>query len=326
MVTLNALETAPGDQVENKDHQHAFILLGEQQIFGVHMTQYHCELHKYQIILKLKLPDAVYEEYLHMRRQYPDDSFVLCNAENKSELVFDEVREYCIPDLGSGMVKKFTANIFHGIRPLSEAEMEADEHFFPWSKKYVKPAIGEFEATVERVVTFRPFDHEATLPEYARYLLFGDSKSGETHMTNLQTAMMVSSEFEPQVFGPDYDHVMSLAKRPDWLKQDAMLEAGIVVSTPIVRLIDPDSGEPSIPQQSPFAPGGEIELLYRGIGPTRMVTAGPTYLYCTAVCNSPRFFMPRPAHKSYLDSLPDVPMACEFSSMPKRYWAFPEDV
>ena len=164
-------------------------------------------------------------------------------------------------------------------------------------------AIGEFEATVERVVTFRPFDHERTLPTYAMYLLFGDSESKEAHMTNLQTASLVTNSFEPQVFGPDYDHVMSLTERPDWLEQPAMLEAGIVVTTPIVRLTDPDTGEPTIPKEAPFKEGSEIEVLYRGIGPTRTVSAGPTYLYCTAVCNSPRFFIPPPPYDSYLDTL-----------------------
>ena len=177
MVTINALEQTP--QVENEDHQHAFVLVGKQQLFGVHMTQYHCELHKYQIILKLKLPDKVYKEYMALREQHPDDSFVLCNAKNIEAPRDGEVREYCVPDLGSGRVTRFTANIFHGIRPLSPAEVEADSHFFPWAKKYAKPAIGEFTAIVERVVTFRPFDHLHELPLYATYLLWGDADSQE---------------------------------------------------------------------------------------------------------------------------------------------------
>ena len=330
MVTFNAHEDIPIPQVENEPHQHAFILLGEKQLFGVHMTQYHCELHKYQIILKISLPDKIYNEYIALRQQNLKDTFVLCNAKSyKIPLPTDAesvpVRSFCVPDLGAGIVTKFTANIFQGIRPLSDAEIAADSHFFPWAKKYVKPAIGEFEVTVERVVTFRPFDHLATLPNYARYLIFGDGKSGETHMTNLQTAALVTSPFEPQVFGPDYDHVMSLAERPKWLEQDAMLEAGIVVTTPIVSLIDPDTGQPTIPVQQPFAEGSEIEVLYRGIVPARTVIAGASYLYCTAVCNSPRFFAKHPPHNNYLDTLPKVEPVCDFSMMPKRYWAFPPD-
>jgi hypothetical protein len=330
MVTFSAHEDMPIPQVENEPHQHAFILLGEKQLFGVHMTQYHCELHKYQIILKISLPDKIYKEYIALRQQYPKDTFVLCNAKNYKIPVPTvaepvPIRSFCVPDLGAGIVTKFTANIFQGIRPLSDVEIAADSHFFPWAKKYVKAAIGEFGVTVERVVTFRPFDHLGTLPNYARYLMFGDGKSGETHMTNLQTAALVTSPFEPQVFGPDYDHVMSLAKRPAWLKQDAMLEAGIVVTTPIVRLTDPDTGQPTIPKKSPFSEGSEIEVLYRGVVPARTVISGATYLYCTAVCNSPRFFVKSPPYNNYLNSLPAVDEVCEFSMMPKRYWAFPPE-
>ena len=325
MVTLNANEDMPIPQVENEPHQHAFILLGEKQLFGVHMTQYHCELHKYQIILKISLPDKIYKEYIALRQQYPKDTFVLCNARSYKHKISLDVRSFCVPDLGAGIVTKFTANIFQGIRPLSEQEIAADSHFFPWAKKYVKPAIGEFVVTVERVVTFRPFDHLATLPNYARYLIFGDGESNETHMTNLQTATLVTSPFEPQVFGPDYDHVMSLAERPKWLEQNAMLEAGIVVTTPIVSLVDPDTGQPTIPVQQPFAEGSEIEVLYRGMVPARTVIAGASYLYCTAVCNSPRFFAKPPPYNNYLDTLPKVEPVCDFSMMPKRYWAFPPE-
>ena len=323
MVTINAHVEVP--QVENVAHQHAFILVGKQQLFGVHMTQYHCELHKYQIILKLKLPDEIYDEYLRLRQQNPNDTFVLCNAkDHKPPLESDKVREFCVPDLGASLVTEFTANIFQGIRPLSPAETAADSHFFPWAKKYANPALGEFQATVERVVTFRPFDHLQVLPDYARYLIFGDSKSGETHMTNLQTATLITNAFEPQVFGPDYDHVMSLAERPLWLKQAAMLESGVIVTTPNVQLSDPDTGQPTIPAQSPFLEGSDIDVLYRGIGPSRSVKAGATYMYATPVCNSPQFFAEPQHHASYLDNLPEVPVAMEFSVMPKRYWAFPK--
>lgn len=325
MVTFNPHELAPGHEVSNEKHQHAFILVGEEQLFGVHMTQFHCELHKYQIILKLGFPKEIYTEFTKLRRAFPNDSFVLCNAKDPEPAVeHQDVRSFSIPELGSGRVSRFTGNVFQGIRPLSDAEIAADSHFFPWAKKYAKPALGEFEVEVERIVTFRPFDHLHDWPEFATYLLFGDSDSGEAHMTNLQTARLVTDAFEPQVFGPDYDHVMSLASAPDWL-QDSMLDAGIVVSTPRVRLLDPDSGKVTLPASHPFAEDSPIEVLYRGIGPTRTVVAGPSFLYCTKVCNSPRFFVPRPDYDSYLASLPAVPETCEFTPMPKRYWAFPDD-
>ena len=319
MATFNPDD--PTSQVENMPYQHTFILVGERQLFGVHMTQYHTEVHKYQCVFKLSLPKKIRREYLALRAQNPKDTWVLCNAKNSDTAKPKEVREFIIPELGAGLVTKFTASIFQGIPPFTPEDMETDPHFFPWSTKYAKPAIGEFEASVERVVTFRPFDHLKVLPTYASYLLFGDSNSGETHMTNLQTARLATSLLEPQIFGPDYDHIMSLAKRPAWLEQDAMLEAGIVLTTPMVRLIDSNSGQPAIPSVSPFTEGEEIEVIYRGIRPVRSMTAGPTYLFCTAVCNSPGFFAPPSTDSKQLTKLPKVTPVCEFSMMPKRYWA-----
>ena len=306
--------------VTNMPHQHAFILVGEAQVFGVHMTQYHHEVHKYQVIIKLRLPDSIYKQYLTLRKQYPNDTFVLCNAKGEADTKTKLTREFNIPQLGAGIVQKFAANIFQGIPAFPEEDEENNPHFFPWSEKYGRPALGEFEATVERIVTYRPFDHLHQLPEFATYLLFGDSQSGEAHMTNLQSAKLIAGSAESGVFGPDYDHVMSLATCPDWLKEDLyLLEAGIVVSTPAVRLVDPTTGTPIIPATSPFAVGSKIDVQYRGFGETCSITAGPTYLYATAVCNSPEFFT-KPSDKTRdTQKLPKIPEVLELSAMPEVY-------
>ncbi len=144
-------------------------------------------------------------------------------------------------------------------------------------------------------------------------------------MTNLQTARCLSGPFEPPVFGPDYDHVMSLSARPDWLPQDEMLEAGIVVTAPLVELVDSEGRFPNIPESVPFARGQEIELMYRGMGPPLKAIAGVSFLYSTAVCNSEDFFVPRPPHQSYYDHLPHVPMILGISAMPSHYWAYADD-
>jgi len=311
----------PNSPLKNPDYQHTLILLGEQQLFAVHMTQYHTEWHKYQAIFKISLPDSIYRQYLALRAKNPKDTFVICNAKDNEKAQPGEIREFTVPDLGSGMVTRFTANIFQGLRPFTPETAAADPHFFPWSKKYAKAAIGEFEVSVDRVVYYSPFDHLKVLPSYATYLLFGDSKSGETHMTNLQTARIATKLLEPQVFGPDYDHIMSLKQRPEWLQYDAMLEAGIPVTTPNIRLTDPDSGTATIPAAQPFAEGEEIEVMYRGIRPLRSVIAGPSYLFCTAVANSPDFFAEPAADSGIHTKLPRVTPVCDFSVMPEHYWA-----
>ena len=104
-------------------------------------------------------------------------------------------------------------------------------------------------------------------------------------MTNLQTASLASGKFEAPMFGPDYDHVMSLRRAPDWLDKP-LLEAGVVVSVPAVRLHDAKTGAPIVPCGVPFEDGDTLTVLYRGMGEARSVLAGRTVLAATAVCNS----------------------------------------
>ena len=149
---------APHDtpaRVENPPHQHAFTLVGEETIFGVHMTQYHCEVHKYQIILELEFPEEVKRALVRLRREYPEDFFVLCNQRDPRDPADwpNPRKEFSIPELAARR-RQFTADIFQGIRPF---EGEPGEHFFPWSTDRCRPAIGDFEVTVTRIVTFRPF-------------------------------------------------------------------------------------------------------------------------------------------------------------------------
>jgi hypothetical protein len=262
------------DRVHNMPHQHSLTLVGSKTIFCVHMTQYHHEEHKYQLVLKLELPAQALAAYQEQREAFPGDYFTLCN---------DPGDVLTIPDIASGRRPTFKANIFQGLPPFTE-EDEKDPHFFPWALSRVKPIAGGFEARVARLVLYRVFAHHYELPAFATYLLFGEG--AEAHMNNLQTAHLATGPFEAAAFGPDYDHVMSLRTAPDWL-DPALLEAGVVVTTPSVRLRDAKTGAPQLPSKPPFAKGDEFDMLYRGIGPARQVTAGETYLFATAVCNSP---------------------------------------
>ncbi|WP_380053947.1 hypothetical protein ACFE33_12485 [Falsihalocynthiibacter sp. SS001] len=240
------------------------------------MTQYHHEEHKYQLVIKLELPPEAKSAYDEAREMYPLDTFILCNDDADSAL-------FVIPDIPAGRRPTFKANIFQGLPEFTEEE-EANPHFFPWDKKRLKPIIADIEVRVQRIVTYRPFSHHLKQPDYATYLLWGEGE--EAHMTNLQTASLCSGKFEVPMFGPDYDHTMSLAEAPPWLDKP-LLEAGIVVSVPDLRLCDPETGERTIPTDVPFKTGETISVLYRGMGPVLTVKAGPTFLAATAVCNSP---------------------------------------
>lgn len=271
-------DMAKPPRIENMAHQHALILVGTETLFGVHMTQYHTEEHKYQLILELDFADpkvkaAVLEERNSERRDMP---VVLCNHPEESP---GDGNLFTIPQLASQARPEFLGDVFLGLPPFTPEE-EATPHFFPWSLGRVRPIAGKVEVRIKRQVMFRPFAHNEIMPEFANYYLWG--RGDEAHLTHLQTAALATGRFDVPAFGPDYDHVMSLKERPDWLS-DAMLEAGIVMSAPAARLRDPETWEPDIPTSPPFVPGKTIELLYRGMPPVYRAVAGETYLFGSAV-------------------------------------------
>ena len=276
--------------VTNEGHRHAFVLTGGSTLFAVHMTQYYDELHKYQIILRIGLSEIDAGRLAEERAEHPDATFVLCNAKDDP---------FSIPQLGGGTRTGFTGNIFHGQPPLPE---HPGPHFFPWDRQWCRPMIGDVPVTVERVVLYRPFLHHEPPPAIGTYWLWGEGS--EAHMTNLQTAPLAPGAFEGPAFGPGYDHVMQRAAAPHWLDPD-LLRAGIPVTAPDLKLVDPATGRPDIPAAPPFPAGVPIRLLYRGTGPAYEVVAGPTWLCCGDVCNSPEA-NPRPG-------------ACTITPMPKRY-------
>ena len=287
-------------EVHNDPCQHAFILVGHQRIYGVHMTQYHCEKHKYQLILHIDLPKEAREEYLRQRELYPDDTFILCNR----------IEDKCsIPSLGGGLKKSFTGAIYRGFRPPPDPE---PEHWFPWNDQETLAVINKIKVKIERIVLWRPFTHQEPAPDTASYFMWGPEEAGpdgkaEAHMTSLQTAELLTGPHEPPLFGLDQDHVMSLDHAPEWAAGE-MLNAGIVVSVPSIRRRDPETGHTMLLPKPPFDKGGTFQVMYRGIQPPRHVKAGPTFLWGSAVCNSPAL-------------VPVTPnMELIISPMPEKYW------
>ena len=296
--------------VTNMRHQHALVLVGRDTIFGVHMTQYHHEEHKYQMIVELELPEEVRKIYHDLRQTWPEMAFVLCNAE--SDL-------FMVPEIGGGSIESFRANIFMGLFPLDKLlpEEEENEHFFPWAPSIVKPVNDvEFEVTVKRVVQFRPFNHQEILPKFANYYVWGDGN--EAHMTHWQTAHLASGPFDAPAFGPDYDHIMTLKHAPNWLDAP-LLKAGVSVSVPAIKLRNAaKKKKPDIPQVRPFKHDGKIEVLYRGIGQPYEVIAGYTFVFGPQVASSPST-IPELDPSVATSNSPDQMMF--MPATPKEYWA-----
>lgn len=206
--------------------------------------------------------------------------------------------------MGAGRTTTLRGNIFVGMRPFPPPD-QMPPHFFPWKCDRVRPAIADVTVTVERVVLFRPYAHHETLPGFATFFLWGEGD--EAHLTNKQVATLSSSAFETRAFGPDVDFVGSLAAPVDWL-EETLLAAGAIVTIPAIRLRDPLTGEITIPPEPPLKKGQTYSALYRGVTPARGVTMGPTFMYATAVINTPDR-APNPDHD----------MFCIFPT-PKKYW------
>lgn len=304
MVHLNTSPKLAFDEPEvfNAPCQHAFVLVGTDPVFAVHMTQYHCEKHKYQLVMQIRLPGPALEEYRRQRELFPDDTFVLCNLHAK---------KMTIPSLGGGTRKAFDGAIYRGFRP-PKTEPPAPD-WFPWNDADTLPVagLGDLNVTIERVVMFRPFCQNDRPPPVANYLLFGgmpknDDDPRQAHMTNIQTGALLTDPFNVPLYGLDVDHVMSLEAKPQWLA-DEMLVAGIMVSVPAIPRLDPETGRPVLLLEPPMKNGRPFEVMYRGIQPPRAVVAGPTFLWASLVCNS----------EPLLDA---SNTSMVISAMPRIYW------
>jgi hypothetical protein len=186
--------------------RHAFIMVGTETLFLVHMTMFHMEEHCYQIVLRVSLPPAAMKQFRNWRKEKPTQTYFLANL---TESAMD------VPQLACGQLKSFNAEIFEGIpdrSPPSAPKGQYNE--WPWTQA---PVIKNVRVSVERVVYFRHFDFNFDYPKSLTYVLFG--AGNEAHMQSYQTKE------------PDYDHILSLANAPAWLPANK-LESVVTVSFP----------------------------------------------------------------------------------------------
>ncbi|SFA98349.1 hypothetical protein SAMN05421688_2093 [Poseidonocella pacifica] len=292
MVHFNVPPETPTAEVDLHKCQHAFVIVGDDTLFAVHMTQFWHEAHKYQLVFRLGVSPEVRAALREVRRSHPDAALIWCNDGGPDA--------FAVPSMVTARDPTFRGAIYLGIRPPPE---EPPPHFFPWSRDLVLPVIDDVTITVEHVVLFRPFAHCEGFPDHPLYLLWG--ADDEAHMTRLQTARLLTGPFEAPRYGMDVDHIMSLHSRPAWLGPEIMA-SGVVISLPDVPRTD-DHGAPVITEDPPFAPGHEITVLYRGTGAPRRITAATCWLWGGLVSNSPEY-MAAPGNSLRL------------TEMPRQYW------
>ncbi len=226
--------------------QHAFVMLGKETLFLCHLTMFHDEQHRFQIVLRAQLPAYAMAAYLGDFAAHPNETYFLGNSEQ--DLI-------TMPELQSGLRTSFIADIFRGI---------PQRHVYrTWPWKHEVPVVKSVRLTVERVVYSRHFDFNLNYPDTLTYVVFGSGT--EAHLTHYQ------------VKEPDYDHVLSLKAVPSWLPA-IVLEAGVHLNFPALKTGD-------TPCENPLR-DGEHDVHYAGMPPVHRVIVGPTRWFSTKIVNA----------------------------------------
>ena len=248
------LVEAEPTKIKHDPSQHAFIMMGHETLFIVHLTMYEMEEHNFQLVLQARLPAEAMRQYNQDRRSYPNNTYFLGNS--PEDLL-------TIPDMQTGARPSFTADVFRGIPQLPIYE--------DWPWKDQTPIIRGVPLVIERVVYFRHLAMTFEAPTTLTYVLFGSGN--EAHMTNYQTKY------------PDFDHVVSLTEPPAWLTE-TQLRSGVHVS------IDAHRTASQIPCADPLPASNETTpsiymVKYRGTGPDRPIKLGYHHWFCTKISNNP---------------------------------------
>lgn len=239
---------------------HAFVLVGKETFFASHITNLCHEVHKYQFIVEISIPEPYRKRLIEERERYPNDSFFLANALPDLEVENPVSDAINLPEVAATLRKSFVGNVWRGI------PYKAEYTTWPWAG--VKPILRNVPITIKRTVHFLPFSASMNRPDRLTYLLFGSG--AEAHIVHLQT--MRGNE-------PDYDHVASLTERPSWLPAD-LLEAGAVIDLPN------EEEQPATPVrcETPFKDDTQIEVRYRGANRQR-ISIRNTQFFCTKISN-----------------------------------------
>ena len=181
--------------------RHAFCVVGTKTIFLCHQVMSHMEGHNYEFIIEVELPKDVKKRILEDR--LAGHSHFIANQE--ADLM-------TLAEVKAGNKVKFKADAWNAV-PDKRNPPDA-----PWGNPEhpdVDPWLADFEVTVNRIVHYRHVNLNSHTREHEQYILFG--KGDEAHINH------------SIVWQPEYDHVATLSKVPEWISQD-QLQASIMIS------------------------------------------------------------------------------------------------
>lgn len=188
----HAAMAAPDSGITDTPNQHNMFILGEETLFVAHMPMFWKEDHRYQVILRVSLPDQVMQAIADAKAADPDAVPNLVNSKSNTLI---------LPDIGSGAISGFDVDVFAG--------------YDGGSGNTSVPLAEGVPLRVEQVVEFRHFDFDFAYPARSTYLVFG--RGNEAHM-----ARYLSHE-------PDFQHLLTLPAPPGWI-DEAQLAAGFHVN------------------------------------------------------------------------------------------------
>lgn len=237
------------DEIDATPHQHAFFFVGTEQLFLVHMGNMWMAPHRYQMVLEILVDDEVKRRILDVQKQNPNAWHIIGNEAS---------HKFTIPELALLVGGTFTASLWKEFPSTPPPE---GEHW-PWANE--EPVLSKFPITVKRVVYFRALDFNMMFPETATYFMFGAGL--ESHLCHLFTRQ------------PDYDHVLSLERAPEWLPQ-AYLQAGVFVNFPSIPAVP--SGPVGVYTADPLGGPGAKQVHVGGLPPARSITVARTAFFGT---------------------------------------------
>src|SRR5690606_22884250 len=100
-----AMASTGTDQVPVMRSQHAFFVVGTEVLFLVHMLNSWIDCHRYQVVLRVTLPEHVRRKILSDRERHPDEWHIIGNI--SQELI-------SLPDIHRGVCRSYHAQVWRG--------------------------------------------------------------------------------------------------------------------------------------------------------------------------------------------------------------------
>ena len=225
-----------GEQtIKNEPQRHAFVLVGEKTFFLCHQIMTHMEPHCYEFIVEISIPGPIKEKLLEDRTKY-GHSHYFANKEGG---------KFTIPSIASGIRKEFIADVWNAV-PDSDPPKVMPQP--PWGEdpnQPIAPFLSDIKVSILRIVHYRHLNCNENSRRFQEYVLFG--RGNEAHILH------------SVIWQPEYDHVASLSKAPDWIDNEQLVSS-IMVSFPDLPY-DPRSTQCACP----LTDNSTYRVLYFGL-------------------------------------------------------------